>query len=118
MNEFESYTPIDASNLLLRQMQQKNISTNVPDTSNGFDPYQAILKRKQQIDNTQVPPIQDINPNDLYELQEFCKQHNIIGFSFGRLNPKAALMMLKQKMGIKVETPTIASNAQKQVLCG
>lgn len=70
---------------------------------NEFDPYKALLKKKVSQDNNELPPVMSIDPNDLYELQEFCKQHNIIGFNCGKMNPKFALKMLKSKMGVPSE---------------
>ncbi len=77
---------------------------------NGFDPYQAMLRRKQSnvsdesgYINTEV---QQYDPRDVQELEEFCQQYGIMGFNFGKMNPKSALRMLKGKMGIREEKPT------------
>jgi len=71
---------------------------------NGFDPYQAMLRRKQSNmpneDGYINTEIQQYDPNDIRELEEFCTQYGIMGFNFGRMNPKSALQMLKNKMGI------------------
>jgi hypothetical protein len=47
--------------------------------------------------------ISDYNEDDVKELQKFCNEHGILGVNFGRMNPKAALNMLKGKMGIRNE---------------
>jgi hypothetical protein len=114
MNEYDSWPSVSPQHLLLKQMQQQSFQIAAP---NEFDPYQVLLKRKKQQDSGQMPPIKDINPDDLYELQEFCKTHGIMGFNMGTMNPKAALAMLKKKMGIKVETP-ISPSIQNKLLLG
>jgi hypothetical protein len=111
MSNYESYPTIDASQLLLTKIQQ-SVASIPPE----FDPYQALLKRKKQQDSGELPPIKDINADDLYELQQFCQTHGVVGFNFGRMNPKAALQMLKSRMGIR-ENPT-PTPAQKTVLLG
>ena len=71
---------------------------------NGFDPYQAMLRRKQSnvsdesgYINTEV---EQYDSRDIQALEEFCQQYGIMGFNFGKMNPKSALRMLKGKMGI------------------
>jgi hypothetical protein len=44
--------------------------------------------------------IEQYDPNDIQELEEFCQQYGIMGFNFGKMNPKSALRMLKNKIGI------------------
>jgi len=74
--------------------------------TNTSDPIHAMmLKRRQQQENpTEFPSITEYSDTDIKALEEFCREHGILGFNCGRMNPKAALMMLKGKMGI-VETP-------------
>ena len=78
--------------------------------SSGFDPYQAMLRRKQA--NTQDDtgyinsPVQEYDPKDILELEEFCTKYGIVGFNFGTMNPKAALRMLKSRMRVKEEKVT------------
>jgi hypothetical protein len=71
---------------------------------NGFDPYQAMLKRKQSNVSDEGgyinAEIEQYDPNDIQELEEFCQQYGIMGFNFGKMNPKSALRMLKNKIGI------------------
>jgi hypothetical protein len=71
---------------------------------NGFDPYQSMLRRKQSNVDTDTgyinDPVQQYDPKDIQELEEFCQQYGIMGFNFGKMNPKSALRMLKGKMGI------------------
>ena len=78
----------------------------------SFDPYQMLLKRKSRGEDTQMPPIMDYDPNDVYELEQFCRKHNILGFNCGKMNPRAALSMLRNKIGVKhteVSTPSISN---------
>lgn len=74
---------------------------------NGFDPYQAMLRRKQSNVDTDTgyinDPIQQYDPKDIQELEEFCQRYGIMGFNFGKMNPKAALRMLKGRMGVQEE---------------
>ena len=71
---------------------------------NGFDPYQAMLRRNQ----SNMPnesgyinaEITQYDPKDIQELEEFCQQYGVMGFNVGKMNPKSALRMLKNKMGV------------------
>lgn len=71
---------------------------------NGFDPYQAMLRRNQSNvsdDNGYInAEVQQYDVKDIQALEEFCQQYGIMGFNFGKMNPKSALRMLKGKMGI------------------
>lgn len=69
----------------------------------SFDPYQMLMRRKQMQDDPQDIPVMEYDPRDIEELEEFCKNHNILGFNFGRMGPKAALQMLKRKVGVVSE---------------
>jgi hypothetical protein len=73
-----------------------------------FDIYNALVKRKKQGEDTTLPPIQEFPQQDINELESFCHKYGIIGFNCGRMNPKAALRMLKSRMGVPIEeaTPT------------
>jgi hypothetical protein len=44
--------------------------------------------------------VQQYDVKDIQALEEFCQQYGIVGFNFGKMNPKSALRMLKGKMGI------------------
>ena len=68
-----------------------------------FDPYQMLMRRKQSQDYFQDTPVVEYDPRDIEELEEFCSKHNILGFNFGKMGPKAALQMLKRKMGVVTE---------------
>ena len=67
------------------------------------DPIHAMMiKRKKQQDNpdTPLPPSLEYPNDDIKQLEDFCRQHGILGFSCGHMNPKTALRMLKGKMGV------------------
>ncbi len=68
-----------------------------------FDPYQMLMRRKQMHDYSHDIPVVEYDPTDIQELEEFCAKHNILGFNFGKMGPKAALQMLKKKMGVVTE---------------
>lgn len=74
-------------------------------TQPSFDPYQMMIKRNQSNDESSnnTDKFFNYNENDVYELEQFCKEHNILGFNCGRMNPKSALNMLRSKLGIKTE---------------
>ena len=79
-----------------------------------IDPYQLMVQRKQMQDYGQgFQQIQQHNQEDVNELEEFCYKHNIIGFNCGRMSPKAALSMLKRKLGVISE-----QKSNKVVLLG
>ena len=71
---------------------------------NGFDPYQAMLRRNQTNVSDESGyinvDVQQYDVKDIQALEEFCQQYGIMGFNFGKMNPKSALRMLKGKMGI------------------
>ena len=55
-----------------------------------------LLKKRSE-----EPAISDYDEKDVKELQKFCNEHGILGVNFGRMNPRAALNMLRGKMGYK-----------------
>lgn len=71
----------------------------------GFDPLQLMMKKKHQEESDDIPDVVKHNEDGIKELEEFCKQHNIMGFNCGRMNPKAALEMLKAKVGYVESKP-------------
>ena len=99
MNEWPS---IGMDNLqAMMVMRQQSAPTP---SINGFDPYQAMLRRKQSNvsdDSGYInAEVQQYDVKDIQALEEFCQQYGIMGFNFGTMNPKSALRMLKNKMGI------------------
>ena len=92
---------------------------NLPELPTSLnDPiFQSLVRRKKQGDDTTLSPIQEFPQSDIDELELFCKSHGILGFNFGRMNPKAALQMLKNKMGVTNHTEA-TSHQIKQILKG
>ena len=72
--------------------------------------FQNLVRRKQQGEDTNLPPIQEFPQQDINELESFCRKYGIIGFNCGRMHPKAALRMLKMRMGIPNEEKPIVEN--------
>ena len=70
--------------------------------------FQSLVHRKQQGEDTTLPPIQEFPQQDIEELELFCRKYGIIGFNCGRMNPKSALRMLKSRMGVPIEEATPA----------
>lgn len=102
----EQWPTIGMGNLQAMMVMRQH---NTPIQSiNGFDPYQTMLKRKHSnlesesgyIDHS----VEQYDPKDIKALEEFCQQHGILGFNFGKMNPKSALKMLKNKIGFVEET--------------
>ena len=99
MNEWPTVPMGNLQSMMVMRQQ------NVPVSSiNSFDPYQAMLRRKQSNvsdDSGYInAEVQQYDHKDIQALEEFCQQYGIMGFNFGRMNPKSALQMLKNKMGI------------------
>ena len=65
----------------------------------GFDPAKAFMDRKRHEDDPSQLPTVEYDPEDIKALEDFCKKNGIVGFSAGKMNPKAALRMLKQQVG-------------------
>ena len=74
--------------------------------------FKALVRRKKQGEDTTLPPTQEYANEDIEALESFCKQHGILGFNFGRMHPKAALSMLKNKMGISSHTEVSVSQSK------
>lgn len=70
-----------------------------------FDPYHLLLKKRIASHSNTSNTAYNIeyNEDDVAELEEFCKTHGILGFNINKMDPKSALKMLKNKMGIKQE---------------
>ena len=72
--------------------------------------FQSLVRRKQQGEDTNLPPIQEFPQQDINELESFGRKYGIIGFNCGRMHPRAALRMLKMKMGVPNEEKSIVEN--------
>jgi len=64
---------------------------------------------KKKTGEEQPSPIQQFDEKDIKELEDFCKKMGVLGFGCGTMHPKAALRMLKARMGIQ-DTPPIVEN--------
>ena len=83
--------------------------SEIPTTLN--DPiFQSLVRRKQQGEDTNLPPIQEFPQQDINELESFCRKYGILGFNCGRMHPRTALRMLKMRMGIPNEEKPIVEN--------
>ena len=76
-----------------------------------------MMKKKQQQEDPTNFPVVNHDENDINELESFCRKYGIIGFNCGRMSPKAALRMLKMRMGIPNEEKQIVSPRQKESKC-
>jgi hypothetical protein len=86
------------ANRIATKSQTTTPTTPPPGT---FDPYKAMLKKKEA-ESAPVDPsiIQTWPDEDVKRLEDFCKKMGIFGFSAGRMSPIAALALLKQKLGV------------------
>lgn len=106
------------------QMMSQTLGQGVPPpaiSKNGFDPYAVMVNRKKmESGNYQVTtPSVSWPEQDIKTLEDFCKQHGIIGFNCGRMSPIAALCLLKSKLGIVDNNPLEQRyNGQKTLLKG
>lgn len=98
--------PSIGSGMFGNMQMHKPMSNSLP----NFDPVALMAKRKQQRDDGNLPPISSFNDSDINELESFCRKHGIIGFNCGNMNPKAALRLLKMKMGIVHEEKPIVES--------
>jgi hypothetical protein len=110
----DDWPTMGMDHLSSRMIQSKLTQTN---SVNGFDPYQVMLKRNRSTVENDCgyinTPVQQYDPKDIQELEEFCQQYGIVGFNFGKMHPKSALQMLRNKMGIVKE-----NTINKKMLCG
>lgn len=99
MNEWPTVPMGNLQAMMVMRQQSAPVSS-----ISSFDPYQAMLRRKQSNvsdDNGYInAEVEQYDSKDIEALEEFCQQYGIIGFNFGKMNPKSALRMLKNKMGI------------------
>ena len=119
MNEWPT-VPMDNLQAMMVMRQHSAPATSI----NGFDPYQAMLRRKQSNVSDESgyinADVQQYDAKDIQALEEFCQQYGIMGFNFGKMNPKAALRMIKGKMGVRDEptTPTTPTTPIRNLLFG
>jgi hypothetical protein len=96
---FEEYPNLKTSVITdFNQIVSKKVET----IKDMVDPYQLIIKKKD-VDGGEVKdntPKQTWPEKDIKLLDDFCKEHGIVGFNCGRMSPIAALAFLKQRLGI------------------
>ena len=54
--------------------------------------------RKQETDVDMCPPLPECDPEELKELEDYCKKRGIVGVNFSGMSPRLALKMLKGKV--------------------
>jgi len=62
--------------------------------------------QKQAADFDMCPPIPECDPEELRELEEYCKKRGIVGVNFNGMSPRAALNMLRGKVEGAHQAPT------------
>ena len=94
MNEWPTVPMGNLQAMMVMRQQNAPVSS-----INSFDPYQAMLRRKQSNVSNEGgyinAEVEQYDPKDIQALEEFCQQYGIMGFNFGKMNPKSALKMLK-----------------------
>lgn len=107
MNRDEKFEiPFDVMAALHQRLASKATtpsSTHSSPSKTAIDPYQMMLNRKRK--EGEDPAVQHWPEDDIKKLEEFCRQHGIVGFNCGTMSPLAALALLKQKLGV-VDTPS------------
>lgn len=90
----------DLSTALAQRIAAKQVGNPTPFPSYKFDPYKMMVQKKkeetEEIDQSKVVKWPD---KDVKRLQDYCQRMGITGFSAGKMNPMAALRMLKDKFG-------------------
>jgi len=89
----------DFAAVIAQRINQKQ-GTTTPAPTPSFDPYQAMLKRKEA-ETAPIDPatIKQWPEEDVKRLQDYCERMGIVGFNCGRMNPIAAMAFLKGKFG-------------------
>jgi len=85
----------DLETVLIQRISQKQASTN-----NQFDPYQAMIKKKEA-ENIPVDPttIKQWPEEDVKRLQDYCQKMGIVGVNNARMPPVVMLALLKRQFG-------------------
>jgi len=112
-NSYSEYPSME--NMLTSRLSRKSQSTT------AFDPHKLMVDLKKQSDSngySQITPVQSWPENDVNALSEYCRKMGIFGVSFGNMNPRLVLNMLKQKLGdlTPVSVESIPSKAGKKIL--
>lgn len=96
----------DMASVLAQRIASRNAEAGTPPAPGTFDPYQAMLKKKDG-ETAPIDPttIQKWPEEDVKKLEDYCQKVGIVGFNSGRMHPIAALAMLKQQFGDYSGTP-------------
>ncbi len=98
----EEYPQLPDIGQVLQQRIAARANPGALPSPGTVDPYEVMLQRKKQAESGIVAPItepvQQWPEEDVKALEDYCKRMGIMGFAT-KMNPKIALMQLKQKMG-------------------
>jgi hypothetical protein len=77
-----------------------NFASAAPKEQVSASDLNALLKgrrfgRTDVPDFDMCPPAEHFDPNDMMELESYCKSRGIVGVNFTGMNPKSVLRMLK-----------------------
>lgn len=81
----------------------------------SMEDIQNLLNNRKKDETIQI---QGYKESDVLELENFCKTHGIVGFNCGNMSPKAALQILKRKVGFIEQKQHENSISTKQILHG
>lgn len=103
--ELDTFREIpDMSQMLAQRLAQKGATGGTLPPPGTVDPYQVMLARKkaalsgEPVKQPELPPVQQWPEEDVKALEDYCKKMGIVGFA-SKMNPKIALMQLKQQVG-------------------
>ena len=104
--ELDTFRELPSIGQILQQrLAAKGIAANGPLPAPGtVDPYELMMARKQAslrgepVKQPEPPPVQKWPEEDVKALEDYCKKMGILGFAT-QMNPRIALMQLKQQMG-------------------
>jgi hypothetical protein len=82
------------------------------------DPYILLFRRKTINAGEVAEPVQHWSEIDIKKLEEFCNNHNIVGFNCGNVPPLVALRLLKNKLGFCDEGNATGNPTKKQLIYG
>ncbi len=87
-----------AQRVAARAAESNGITLTPPGT---VDPYKLMLQRKQGItpETAPIPTAPEWPAEQVKKLQDYCAKMGIVGFNSGRMNPIAALAILKKQFG-------------------
>lgn len=54
--------------------------------------------KKEDFGSAIIPIVPECNPEELRELEEYCKKRGIVGVNFNGMSPRAVLNMLRGKV--------------------